>query len=54
MEAELAVRQQNLDMILQRAQMHMEQQKHEHDMKLKAKESDAKVKTLRKGGALNK
>jgi hypothetical protein len=54
MEADLAVRQQNLDMMLQRMEMQMEAQKHEHDMKLKADESKAKVKTLRRGGALNK
>jgi hypothetical protein len=54
MEADLAVRQQNLDMMLQRMEMQMEARKHQHDMKLKADESKAKVKTLRRGGALNK
>lgn len=54
MEADLAVRQQNLDMMLQNAQLHMEAQKHAHDMKMKADESKAKVRTLRKGGSLAK
>jgi hypothetical protein len=53
-ESQLALRQQNIDAFLQAHEMALEAHKQAHDMKLAANANDAKVKSLRRGGKLNK
>jgi hypothetical protein len=54
MEADLAVRQQNLQAWVDAHQMALDAHKHAAEMKQKDAESKAKISQMRKGGALNK
>jgi hypothetical protein len=54
MEANLALRQQNLNAWLEAHQMALDAHKQHHEMQMAANENAAKVKSLRRGGALNK
>jgi hypothetical protein len=54
LESQLALRQQNLDAWLQAHEMALKAHQDAQDQKRADNESQAKVKILRKGGALNK
>jgi hypothetical protein len=54
MEADLALRQQNMQAFLDAHQMALEAHKHAAEMKQKDAESKAKIGKLRQGGKLNK